>query len=57
MSKLDIGEMLHVADLVAESSYEFEEEASVGVVSVVSILETAAQPAEETPEEIALAGI
>ena len=51
VSKIDIGEMLHVADLVAESSYEFEEDASVGVVSVVSILETAAQPAEETPKK------
>ncbi|MGA2224476.1 MAG: 50S ribosomal protein L25 [Syntrophobacteraceae bacterium] len=51
VSKLDIGEMLHVEDLLAESSYEFEEDASVGVVSVVSILESAAQPAEESPKK------
>src|SRR5208337_900754 len=51
VSKLDMGEMLHVEDLVPESSYEFEEDASVGVVSVVSILESAAPPAEEGPKK------
>ena len=54
VSKLDFGEMLHVEDLVAESSYEFEEDASVGVVSVVSILESPRpSPAEESPKQIA----
>jgi large subunit ribosomal protein L25 len=51
VSKLDMGEMLHVEDLVPESSYEFEEDASVGVVSVVSILESSAPPAEEGPKK------
>jgi large subunit ribosomal protein L25 len=45
ISNLDLGEMLHVEDLVAESSYEFDEAASVGVVSVVT--PEAAAPAEE----------
>jgi large subunit ribosomal protein L25 len=51
VSKLDMGEMLHVEDLVPESSYEFEEDAGVGVVSVVSILESAAPTAEEGPKK------
>jgi len=46
VSKLELGEMLHVGDLVAESSYEFEEASSVGVVSVVAP-EIAAPTAEE----------
>ncbi len=46
VSKLDLGEMLHVEDLVAESSYEFDEAPSVGVVSVVAP-ESAAQATEE----------
>jgi len=41
-----LGEMLHVGDLVAESSYEFDVDPTVGVVSVLAP-ETAAQPAEE----------
>jgi large subunit ribosomal protein L25 len=45
ISNLDMGEMLHVEDLVAESSYEFDEAASVGVVSVVA--PEAAAPAPE----------
>jgi large subunit ribosomal protein L25 len=48
VSKLDLGEMLHVGDLVAESSYEFDESPSVGVVSVVAP-ESAAPTAEEAP--------
>ena len=46
VSKLDLGEILHVEDLVAEASYEFDEDPSVGVVSVLAP-ETAPQPAEE----------
>ena len=48
VSKLDLGEMLHVGDLVAESSYEFDEASSVGVVSVVAP-ESAAPVTEEAP--------
>src|SRR5208337_1804554 len=36
VSKLDMGETLHVVDLVAESSYEFDEDPTVGVVSVLA---------------------
>ena len=50
VSKLELGEMLHVEDLVAESSYEFDEDPSVGVVSVVAP-EVEAQPAEEGPKK------
>jgi large subunit ribosomal protein L25 len=46
VSKLDLGEMLHVADLVAESSYEFDVDPTVGVVSVLAP-ESAPQPTEE----------
>jgi large subunit ribosomal protein L25 len=46
VSKLDLGEMLHVADLVAESTYEFDVDPTVGVVSVLAP-ESPAQPAEE----------
>ena len=46
VSKLDLGEMLHVGDLTAESSYEFDVDPTVGVVSVLAP-EVAAQPAEE----------
>ncbi len=52
MSKLDIGEMLHVGELVADSSYEFEESASVGVVSVVAP-ESAAPTTEGARNQIA----
>lgn len=48
VSKLDLGEILHVEDLVAESSYEFDEVPTVGVVSVLAP-ESPAQPAEESP--------
>jgi large subunit ribosomal protein L25 len=48
VSNLDLGEMLHVGDLVAESSYEFDEAASVGVVSVEAP-ESAAAAAGEAP--------
>ncbi len=48
VSKLDLGEMLHVGELVADSSYEFEESASVGVVSVVAP-ESAAPTTEGAP--------
>jgi large subunit ribosomal protein L25 len=46
VSKLELGEMLHVGDLVAESSYEFDEAASVGVVSI----EAPEIPAQATEE-------
>jgi large subunit ribosomal protein L25 len=50
VSKLDMGEILHVADLLAEASYEFEEDPTVGVVSVLAP-ESAEQPAEEGPKK------
>ena len=50
VSKLDLGEMLHVEALIAESVYEFDEDPSVGVVSVVAP-EVPAQPAEEGPKK------
>ncbi|MDR3570487.1 MAG: 50S ribosomal protein L25 [Syntrophobacteraceae bacterium] len=34
VTNLDLGEILHVADLVAEASYVFEEDPSTGVVGV-----------------------
>ena len=46
VSKLDLGEMLHVEDLIADPSYEFDVDPTVGVVSVLAP-ESAAQPAEE----------
>ena len=46
MSKIDLGETLHVADLVAESTYEFDEDPNVGVISVLAP-ESAAPAAEE----------
>ncbi len=46
VSNVDMGETLHVADLVAESSYEFEEDLTVGVVSVLAP-EAAPPPTEE----------
>ncbi len=46
VSNIDMGETLHVADLVAESSYEFDEDPAVGVVSVLAP-EVEAQPTEE----------
>ena len=45
ISKLDMGDMLHVEDLVAESTYEFDEDPSTGVVSVESP-ESSTQPEE-----------
>jgi len=50
VSKLDMGEILHVGDLAAESSYEFDEDPTVGVVSVLAP-ESAAQPTEESPKK------
>ena len=48
-----MGEILHVEDLVAEASYEFDEDPSVGVVSVLAP-ESAPQPTEEeSSQEIA----
>lgn len=55
VSKLDMGEMLHVGDLVAGPSYEFEEAASVGVVSVVAP-EAAPAAEEEAPPTPPAAG-
>jgi large subunit ribosomal protein L25 len=50
ISKLDLGEMLHVEDLIAEASYEFEEDPTVGVVSVMAP-ESAPPPVEEGPKK------
>jgi large subunit ribosomal protein L25 len=50
VSKLDLGEILHVEDLVAEASYEFEEAPTVGVVSVMAP-ESAPQSTEEEPKK------
>ncbi|MGA2401741.1 MAG: hypothetical protein ABSG91_08540 [Syntrophobacteraceae bacterium] len=50
VSKIDLGEMLHVEDLLAESSYEFDEDPNVGVVSVVAP-EAEATPAQEGPKK------
>ncbi len=47
---LDLGQMIHVEDLVADSSFEFEEDPGVGVVRVLSP-ESAAEPAEEAPSQ------
>jgi len=48
VSKMDMGEVLHAGDLVAEATYELVEDATVGVVSVLAP-ETAPAAAEETP--------
>ena len=45
VSKLDLGDMLHVADLVAEATYQFDEDPSTGVVSVEG------PETSKTPEE------
>ncbi|MEM5787729.1 MAG: 50S ribosomal protein L25, partial [Syntrophobacteraceae bacterium] len=45
VSKLDEGQILHVEDLQALTSFEFMDERNVGVVSVLA-LETPAQPGE-----------
>ncbi|MDA8306388.1 MAG: 50S ribosomal protein L25 [Deltaproteobacteria bacterium] len=50
ISKLDLGDMLHVEDLVAESSYVFDEDPSTGVVSVEGP-ESAAQSSGEGAEK------
>ena len=50
VSKIDMGETLHVEDLVAESSYEFDEDPTVGVVSVLAP-EAAPPPTEEGPKK------
>lgn len=46
ISKLDLDDILHVEELVAESSYVFDEDPSTGVVSVESP-ESSAPPSEE----------
>ena len=48
VSKMDMGEVLHVGDLVADASYEFDEVPTVGVVSVLAP-ESAPPAAEEGP--------
>lgn len=45
VSKLDLGQILHVGDLVAETSFTFEEDAGMGVVSIIAP-ESASQPEE-----------
>lgn len=46
VTELDLGQMLHVEDLVAQKSFEFVDEGTMGVVSVLAP-EIAAQPGEE----------
>jgi large subunit ribosomal protein L25 len=46
ISRLDLGEVLHVGDLVSEGVYEFDEDPSVGVVGVLT-LEAPPQSTEE----------
>jgi large subunit ribosomal protein L25 len=46
VSKLDLGDVLHVEDLVAEATYVFDDLPSTGVVSVES-----PESAAKTPEE------
>ncbi|MEN6441281.1 MAG: 50S ribosomal protein L25/general stress protein Ctc [Syntrophobacter sp.] len=48
VSKLDLGEMLHLEDLVASTSFELMDDKATGIVSVVAP-EAAAQPSEEEP--------
>ncbi len=50
VSNLDMGDILHVQDLVAESSYEFDDDPSTGVVGVEG-LESAAPAAGEESEK------
>ena len=50
VSKLDLGEILHVGDLVPGGSYEFDEDSTVGVVSVLAP-ESAQEPTEEGPKK------
>ncbi len=45
VSKLDLGQILHVGDLLAETSFTFEEDAGMGVVSIIAP-ESASQPEE-----------
>jgi len=46
VTKLDLGEMLHVEDLAVSEAFELVDDKTVGVVSVVAP-EAAAQPGEE----------
>ncbi|MHC1725202.1 MAG: 50S ribosomal protein L25/general stress protein Ctc [Syntrophobacteraceae bacterium] len=46
VSKLDLGQILHVEDLVSETSYTIEEDAGMGVVSILAP-ESAATAEEE----------
>ncbi|MCE5335921.1 MAG: 50S ribosomal protein L25/general stress protein Ctc [Desulfobacteraceae bacterium] len=45
VTKLDLGQILHVQDLVAQASYEFVDDPNMGVVSVLA--PEAAAPSEE----------
>jgi large subunit ribosomal protein L25 len=50
VSSLDLGEVLHVEDLAVGAPYQFDEDPSVGVVSVVAP-ESAPQPGEESAQK------
>jgi len=50
ISKLDLGETLHVEDLVAESTFEFDEDPNVGILSIAAP-ESADQAGNETPKK------
>ncbi len=46
VSKLDLGQILHVEDLASQATYEFVDDPSVGIVSIIAP-ESASQPTEE----------
>ncbi len=46
IKKLDLGQILHVEELVAQTSYEFMDDKTMGIVSII-----APEAAAETPEE------
>ncbi len=50
ITSLDLGQIMHVGDLEARVSYEFVDDPTMGVVSVMAP-ETVAQPGEEAAEQ------
>ncbi len=51
VAKLDLGQILHVEELTAPESYEFVDDPSMGVVSVLAPESAAAQSEEEAPKK------
>lgn len=51
VAKLDLGQILHVEELTAPASYEFVDDPSMGVVSVLAPESAAAQSEEEAPKK------